>query len=166
MISADPEFYIRRKLSKTDQGTSFFDPGALAEYIRCIKDPKTVYGMCEDYRATFGVDLDMDTADFEAGKKVTCPGDDPVGQEGRRRPQPRCGQGLVALRQPDRAHGDGAVGTLSAGRMPGRDLYRIAEFLRGLTARNAIGRSRRPPRSPATAPVWSAPRCPRPVLRG
>jgi haloacetate dehalogenase len=73
MISADPEFFIRRKLSKTAQGTGFFDPRALAEYIRCIKNPKTVYGMCEDYRATFGVDLDMDTADFEAGKKVTCP---------------------------------------------------------------------------------------------
>jgi haloacetate dehalogenase len=73
MISANPEFFIRRKLSKTDQGTGFFDPEALAEYIRCIKDPRTVYGMCEDYRATFGVDLDMDTADFDAGRKVTCP---------------------------------------------------------------------------------------------
>jgi haloacetate dehalogenase len=29
--------------------------------------------MCEDYRATVSVDLDMDTADFKAGKKVTCP---------------------------------------------------------------------------------------------
>jgi haloacetate dehalogenase len=73
MISADPEFYIRRKLAKTPQGLNFFDPRALAEYIRCIKDPKTVYGMCEDYRATFGVDLDMDTADFGSGKKVDCP---------------------------------------------------------------------------------------------
>ena len=73
MISADPEFFIRRKLSKTPQGTGFFDPRALAEYIRCIKNPKTVYGMCEDYRATFGVDLDMDTADFKAGKKVSVP---------------------------------------------------------------------------------------------
>ena len=73
MISADPEFYLRRKLSKTAQGTSFFDSRALAEYIRCIKDPRTVYGMCEDYRATFGVDLDMDTADFKDERKVTCP---------------------------------------------------------------------------------------------
>ena len=29
--------------------------------------------MCEDYRATFGVDLEMDTADFAAGRRVTCP---------------------------------------------------------------------------------------------
>jgi len=73
MMSADPEFFIRRKLSKTDQGTSFFHPEALAEYIRCISNPETVHAMCEDYRATFGVDLAMDTADFEAGKRVTCP---------------------------------------------------------------------------------------------
>ena len=73
MMSADPEFFIRRKLSKTDQGTSFFDPAALAEYIRCIRNPEVVHAMCEDYRATFGVDLDMDTADFEAGRKVDVP---------------------------------------------------------------------------------------------
>lgn len=73
MISADPEFFIRRKLSKTAQGTGFFDPRALAEYIRCIGNPGTVYAMCEDYRATFGVDLDMDTTDFENERKVTCP---------------------------------------------------------------------------------------------
>jgi haloacetate dehalogenase len=73
MISNDAEFFIRRKLSKTDQGTSFFDPEALAEYIRCIKNPRTVYGMCEDYRATVSVDLEMDTADYKSGHKVTCP---------------------------------------------------------------------------------------------
>lgn len=73
MISNDAEFYIRRKLSKTDKGTEFFEPEALAEYIRCIKNPRTVYAMCEDYRATVSVDLDMDTRDFEAGRKVTCP---------------------------------------------------------------------------------------------
>jgi haloacetate dehalogenase len=73
MMGADPEFFIRRKLAKTDQGTSFFDPAALAEYIRCIKNPEVIHAMCEDYRATVGVDLDMDTADFAAGKRVTCP---------------------------------------------------------------------------------------------
>jgi haloacetate dehalogenase len=73
MMGADPEFFIRRKLSKTDQGTSFFDQDSLADYIRCIKNPDTIHGMCEDYRATFGIDLDMDTKDFEAGKRVTMP---------------------------------------------------------------------------------------------
>lgn len=73
MMNADPEFYIRRKLAKTEQGLSFFDPAALAEYIRCIRNPEVVHAMCEDYRATFGVDLAMDTADFEAGRRVQTP---------------------------------------------------------------------------------------------
>src|SRR5580704_8098349 len=73
MISNDAEFFLRKKLSKTDQGTKFFVPEALEEYIRCIKNPRTVYAMCEDYRATVSCDLEMDTADFNAGKRVTCP---------------------------------------------------------------------------------------------
>lgn len=73
LMNAEPEFFIRRKLSKTEQGTSFFDPAALAEYIRCIKNPETVHAMCEDYRATFGIDLDTDTADYAAGRRVTVP---------------------------------------------------------------------------------------------
>jgi haloacetate dehalogenase len=73
MMDADPEFFILRKLSKTAQGTSFFGPEALADYIRCIKNPATTHAMCEDYRATFGIDLDMDTADFDAGRRVTTP---------------------------------------------------------------------------------------------
>jgi haloacetate dehalogenase len=73
MMGADPEFFIRRKLSKTDQGTKFFGQEALADYIRCIKNPDTIHAMCEDYRATFGVDLEMDTADYEAGRRVETP---------------------------------------------------------------------------------------------
>jgi haloacetate dehalogenase len=73
MISNDAEFFLRKKLSKTDQGTNFFVPEALAEYIRCIKNPRTVYAMCEDYRATVSCDFDMDTADFNAGNKITPP---------------------------------------------------------------------------------------------
>jgi len=73
MMAADPEFFIRRKLSKTDKGTSFFAPEALAEYIRCIKNPEVIHAMCEDYRATCSVDLDMDTIDYNTGKRVNYP---------------------------------------------------------------------------------------------
>jgi haloacetate dehalogenase len=73
LMGADPDYFIRKKLAKTKQGLSFFDPRALAEYERCFRNPETIHAMCEDYRATFGVDLDMDSKDFEAGRKVTCP---------------------------------------------------------------------------------------------
>jgi haloacetate dehalogenase len=73
LMSADPDFFITRKLSKTAQGLSFFGKEALAEYMRCFRNPETVRGMCEDYRACASVDLSMDTADMAAGKKITLP---------------------------------------------------------------------------------------------
>jgi haloacetate dehalogenase len=73
LMSADPDFFITKKLSKTEQGLSFFGKEALAEYMRCFRNPETVRGMCEDYRACASVDLAMDTEDRAAGKRVTVP---------------------------------------------------------------------------------------------
>ena len=72
MMGADPDWFIEKKLAKTKQGLSFFDPAALAEYKRCFRNPATIHAICEDYRATFGVDLAMDSKDFEAGRKIEC----------------------------------------------------------------------------------------------
>jgi len=72
-MGADPDYFIEKKLAKTKQGLSFFDPAAIAEYKRYFRNPATVHAMCEDYRATHGVDLDMDSEDFAAGRKITCP---------------------------------------------------------------------------------------------
>jgi len=73
LMGNDPDYFIRKKLAKTEQGLSFFGAEALAEYMRCFRDPATIHAICEDYRATFGVDLDMDQADFKAGRKIECP---------------------------------------------------------------------------------------------
>ncbi|HEY2758389.1 MAG TPA: alpha/beta hydrolase [Pseudolabrys sp.] len=73
MMGADPDWFIEKKLAKTRQGLSFFDPAALADYKRCFRNPDTIHAICEDYRATFGVDLEMDTKDVDAGRKIDCP---------------------------------------------------------------------------------------------
>ena len=73
LMSADPDFFITKKLSKTAQGLSFFGKEALAEYKRCFRNPETIHAICEDYRACASVDLAMDTEDFKVGKKITCP---------------------------------------------------------------------------------------------
>ncbi len=73
MMGADPDWFIEKKLAKTAQGLSFFDPAALAEYKRCFRDPATIHAICEDYRATATVDLAMDSVDFDAGRRVACP---------------------------------------------------------------------------------------------
>jgi haloacetate dehalogenase len=41
------------------------------EYLRVYRDPASVHGMCEDYRASAGIDMKFDEADLD--KKITCP---------------------------------------------------------------------------------------------
>ena len=73
LISADPELYLRHTLGSRSAGLAPFSPEAYAEYARCIRDPATVHGICEDYRASAGIDLDHDRADRASGRKVACP---------------------------------------------------------------------------------------------
>ena len=73
LMGADPDYFISKKLAKTPQGLGFFGKEALAEYMRCFRNPATVHAMCEDYRATADVDLAMDTADFAAGRRIETP---------------------------------------------------------------------------------------------
>lgn len=72
LIGADPVFYLRTKVGGPGmQRLGVFDPRALAEYERCFALPGAVHAMCEDYRASAGIDLDHDRAD--AGQKLACP---------------------------------------------------------------------------------------------
>lgn len=43
------------------------------EYLRHTTDPLMLHGMCEDYRASASIDLEIDAADIKAGKKIQCP---------------------------------------------------------------------------------------------
>ncbi len=64
MIGADPEFYLRTKLSAWGAGDSgFLAPEAVAEYVRCFSDPAAIAASCEDYRAAASIDLVHDAAD-------------------------------------------------------------------------------------------------------
>jgi haloacetate dehalogenase len=74
LMSADPDFFIEKKLAKTDQGLSFFGKEALEEYKRCFRNPETVRGMCEDYRACASVDLATDTGRCRGGQEGHLPG--------------------------------------------------------------------------------------------
>ena len=72
MIGADPGFYLRTKMGGWGtQRLDIFDPRALAEYERCFALPGAIHAMCEDYRASAGIDLDHDRAD--AAQKIACP---------------------------------------------------------------------------------------------
>lgn len=70
LIGADPEYYLRSMLVSWG-ATDCFAPEAVAEYLRCFRDPAAIHASCEDYRAAASIDLVHDEADME--RKVTCP---------------------------------------------------------------------------------------------
>lgn len=72
LIQGREDFYILKKLTAMGIGKGGFSKETLAEYARCCT-PENIHGVCEDYRAALTVDMPMDTADFQAGRKVTCP---------------------------------------------------------------------------------------------
>ena len=71
LIEADPLAYLRDGMGR--RGGAFFDPRAWAEYERCIQRAGSAAGICADYRASAGIDLDHDRADRTAGRRVTQP---------------------------------------------------------------------------------------------
>ena len=73
MIGGNPRFYLHWKLGGWgSRGIGFIEPEALAEYERCFCRAETIHAVCEDYRASAGIDLEHDRASREAGQKIEC----------------------------------------------------------------------------------------------
>jgi len=73
LIEADPVAYLHDLMGRRPAGLAAFAPEALAEYERCIAIPGSAASMCEDYRASAGIDLEHDRADQAAGRRLTMP---------------------------------------------------------------------------------------------
>lgn len=73
LIAADPAAYVLEVMGNRSAGLAPFDPRALAEYQRCLALHGTGHGICEDYRAAAGIDLEHDRADRAAGRMLQVP---------------------------------------------------------------------------------------------
>jgi len=71
LICADLDYYMRYKLNKKGVGLEIFTEDAISEYVRCAT-PEQIHAVCEDYRATVTLDLEMDKADF-GKRRIECP---------------------------------------------------------------------------------------------
>ena len=72
LLRGNEEYYIRKKLTKQGLGKGSFTEEEIREYVR-VCTPEQIHGVCEDYRAAATIDFAMDSADFNAGRKVACP---------------------------------------------------------------------------------------------
>ncbi len=73
LIIADADLYLRSVMGSRSAGMQPFTEEAYADYLRCLQLDGTARGICEDYRASAGIDLQHDEADVNAGRKVKCP---------------------------------------------------------------------------------------------
>jgi haloacetate dehalogenase len=73
LIAAAPDLYWHRHTSREPKGPGFFAEQALADYLRCFRDPATIHAICEDYRAAATIDMEHDDADRRAGRRIDPP---------------------------------------------------------------------------------------------
>lgn len=71
-INSAPEEWFWVQTSREPKDHGFFHPSALEDYLTAVRDPEMIGGMCEDYRAAAGVDLDHDRASRSKGEKIQC----------------------------------------------------------------------------------------------
>ncbi|WCM18582.1 alpha/beta hydrolase [Paraburkholderia bryophila] len=72
LIRADADLYLKQTIGARSAGLAPFTAPAYAEYLRCLSDPATAHGICEDYRASISIDLDHDRASLDEGQKIGC----------------------------------------------------------------------------------------------
>lgn len=72
LIRADADLYLKQTIGARSAGLAPFTADAYAEYLRCLSDPATAHGICEDYRASISIDLDHDRASLDEGRKIGC----------------------------------------------------------------------------------------------
>ncbi len=76
MINAAWKHYLHAKLGGWGSGgMAAYEPQAVAEYERHFAKPETIHAMCEDYRASAGIDLAHDRASREpavGAQKIAC----------------------------------------------------------------------------------------------
>ena len=73
LINASPDAWFAAHTAREPKPPGFFHPEALADYLAAARQPESIVGMCEDYRAAATIDLEHDRASRSAGLKVQCP---------------------------------------------------------------------------------------------
>lgn len=73
MIGFDPDFFLKMHFEVQNGTLGALTDEALAEYRRCFSRPEEIHAICEDFRASADIDLEMDEADEKAGRKIEAP---------------------------------------------------------------------------------------------
>jgi haloacetate dehalogenase len=70
LLQSNSTFYVLGRLGRGPSRLKHFDKRAVAEYVRCFRDPRTIHASCEDYRAAASIDL---VHDRKSKTKISMP---------------------------------------------------------------------------------------------
>jgi haloacetate dehalogenase len=73
LIGVDPAWYCRRTIESWLGTHGAVEREAMDAYVRAFARPEAIHAACEDYRAGFTRDAEIDRADRDAGRRITAP---------------------------------------------------------------------------------------------
>jgi len=73
LAGQDVGAYLGHFFEKWTYNRHGLPPSAIDEYVRAFSGPGALRAGFDDYRATFPTDLDLDDADYAAGRRLTMP---------------------------------------------------------------------------------------------
>ena len=73
VINKAPEEWFFAHTSREKKDKDFFAPKALIDYLECVRNPKTIRAICEDYRAAATIDLKDDEITRKLNIKIKMP---------------------------------------------------------------------------------------------
>jgi len=73
LILAAPEAVIDNAINEWGSSSKVFPDRVRRAYIEALSDADHVHAICNEYRAAAGVDREIDGADLEAGREISCP---------------------------------------------------------------------------------------------
>jgi haloacetate dehalogenase len=72
MIAGDPDYFLNWMLGRHNTAGFEYPAAALTDYLHCGRNPDSIHGYCEDYRAGFSFDRALDEAD-RGKRRITAP---------------------------------------------------------------------------------------------
>ncbi len=73
VINKAPEEWFFAHTSREKKDKDFFAPKALEDYLQCVRNPKTIRAICEDYRAAATIDIKDDELSRKKNIKIKMP---------------------------------------------------------------------------------------------
>lgn len=73
LMAAAPDAIVDNAVNQWGTSPDAFPERVRAAYVSALSDPAHIHAICNEYRAAAGLDLEIDKADLDAGRRIRAP---------------------------------------------------------------------------------------------